>query len=61
MVQDEMMVCKYNDKGTIMVYDREFKYVRRIEHENLGGCLQTTIATSMSLTILTLQGRTQTF
>ena len=29
---EEVMVCECNNRGTIMVYDRELKYVRRIEH-----------------------------
>ena len=33
---DEVMLCERNNKGTIMVYDRQLKYVRRIEHSGLG-------------------------
>ena len=33
---EEVMVCERNNIGTIMVYDRELKYVRRIEHGDLG-------------------------
>ena len=36
VVGDEVMLCGCNNKGTIMVYDRELKYVRRIEHSDLG-------------------------
>ena len=30
VVGDEVMVCECGNKGTIMVYDRELKYVRQI-------------------------------
>ena len=36
VVGDEVMLCERNNEGTIMVYDRELKYVRRIEHSDLG-------------------------
>ena len=32
IVGDEVMLCERNNTGIVMVYDREFKYVRRIEH-----------------------------
>ena len=35
VVGDEMMLCERKNKGTIMVYDRELKYVRRVEHSGL--------------------------
>ena len=37
VVGDEVMLCERNNEGTIMVYDRELKYVRRVEHSGLGG------------------------
>ena len=36
IVGDEVMLCEYYNKGTIMVYDRDLKYVRRIEHGGMG-------------------------
>ncbi len=33
VVGDEVMVCECNNRGTILVYDREVKYVRRIEQD----------------------------
>ena len=33
---EEVMVCECNNRGTVMVYDRELKYVRRIEHGDMG-------------------------
>ena len=30
------MLCELYNEGTIMVYDRELKYVRRVEHSGLG-------------------------
>ena len=36
IVGDEVMLCECYNKGTIMVYDRELKYVRRIEHGGMG-------------------------
>ena len=36
VVGDQVMLCERNSKGTIMVYDRELKYVRRIEHGGMG-------------------------
>ena len=36
VVGDEVMLCERDNKGTIMVYDRELKYVRRVEHSGLG-------------------------
>ena len=33
---EEVMVCERNNTGTVMVYDRELKYVRRIEHGDMG-------------------------
>ena len=36
VVGDEVMVCPMPSKGTIMVYDRELKYVRRIIGEGMG-------------------------
>ena len=32
VVGDEVMLCERNNKRTIMVYDRELKYVRRVEN-----------------------------
>ena len=37
VVGDEVMMCERDNKGTIMVYDRELKYVRRIKHKWSGG------------------------
>ena len=36
VVGDEVMLCERYNEGTIMVYDRELKYVRRFEHSGLG-------------------------
>ena len=36
IVGDEVMLCEYNNTGTVMVYDKELKYVRRIEHGGMG-------------------------
>ncbi len=36
VVGDEVMVCEDNNRGTILVYDREVKYVRRIEQGGMG-------------------------
>ncbi len=36
VVGDEVMVCERNNGGTILVYDREVKYVRRIEQDGMG-------------------------
>ena len=36
IVGDEAMLCECNNTGTVMVYDRELKYVRRIEHGGMG-------------------------
>ncbi len=32
VVGDEVMLCECENKGTIMIYDRELKYKRRIQH-----------------------------
>ena len=36
VVGDEVMVCERGNKGTIMVYDREVKYVRQIAGKGMG-------------------------
>ena len=36
VVGDEVMVCERGNKGTIMVYDRELKYVGRIAGRSMG-------------------------
>ena len=36
VVGDEVMLCEGGNEGTIMVYDRELEYVRRVEHSGLG-------------------------
>ena len=36
VVGDEVMLCERNNEGTIMVYDKELKYVRHIEHGGMG-------------------------
>ena len=36
IVEDEVMLCENNNTGTIMVYDKELKYVKRIEHCGMG-------------------------
>ncbi len=36
VVGDEVMVCERSSRGTILVYDREVKYVRRIEQDGMG-------------------------
>ena len=40
VVGDEVMLCKYGSKGTIMIYNRELEYVRRIVHEDMGQFLK---------------------
>ena len=35
VVGEEVMVCVLDNRGTIMVYDKELNYVRRIEHRNM--------------------------
>ena len=56
IVGDEVMLCECGSKGTIMIYNRELEYVRRIVHEGLLTYLQTVRATSMSLTGMSLTG-----
>ena len=36
VVGDEVMLCEYGSKGTIMIYNRELEYLRRIVHEDMG-------------------------
>ncbi len=36
VVGDEVMLCERHNVGTVMVYDRELRYVRRIQHGHLG-------------------------
>ena len=36
VVGEEVMVCVRDNRGTIMVYDKELNYARRIEHRNMG-------------------------
>ena len=36
VVADEVMLCECDNKGTIMIYNRELKYVRHIAHKNMG-------------------------
>ena len=36
IINNELLISEINSTGTIMVYDRELKYVRRIQHENMG-------------------------
>ena len=36
VVRDEVMLCERGNKGTIMVYDRELKYVRQIAGRGMG-------------------------
>ena len=36
VVGDEVMVCERGNKGTIMVYDRQLKYVRQIADGGMG-------------------------
>ena len=36
VVGEEVMVCVKDNRGTIMVYDKELNYVRRIEHRDMG-------------------------
>ena len=37
VVGDEVMVCERCNKGTIMMYDRQLKYVRQITGRGMGG------------------------
>ena len=36
VVGDEVMLCEHERKGTIMIYNRELKYVRRIVRKDMG-------------------------
>ncbi len=36
VVGDEVMLCERNNEGTIMIYDRELKYKRRIQQDGAG-------------------------
>ena len=36
VVGDEVMLCECGSKGTIMIYNRELEYARRIVHEDMG-------------------------
>ena len=36
VVGDDVMLCEHNSEDTIMVYDGELKYVRRVEHSGQG-------------------------
>ena len=36
VVGEEVMVCGKDNRGTIMVYDKELNYVRSIEHRDMG-------------------------
>ena len=36
VVGEEVMVCAKDNRGTIMVYDKELNYVRRIKHRDMG-------------------------
>ena len=36
VVGDEVMLCERGSEGTIMIYNRELEYVRRIVHEDMG-------------------------
>ena len=36
VVGEEVMVCVIDNRGSIMVYDKELNYVRRIEHRDMG-------------------------
>ena len=36
VVGEEVMVCENSNRGSIMVYDKELNYVRRIEHRDMG-------------------------
>ena len=35
LIEDEVMLCECGSKGTIMIYNRELEYVRRIVHEDM--------------------------
>ena len=36
IINNELLISEANSEGTIMVYDKELKYVRRIEHKDMG-------------------------
>ena len=36
IVGNEVMLCEAGNKGTIMIYNKEVKYVRCIVHYNMG-------------------------
>ena len=36
VVGEEVMVCVMDNRGTIMVYNKELNYVRHFEHRDMG-------------------------
>ncbi len=36
VIRDEVMVCECKNKGTFLVYDREFNFIKRVEKEGMG-------------------------
>ena len=36
IIRDELLISEKGSNGTIMVYDRELKYVRHIQHKDMG-------------------------
>ena len=36
IIRNELLISEYGSRGTIMVYDRKLKYVRRIQHKDMG-------------------------
>ena len=36
IVRNELLISEKGSRGTILVYDRELKYVRRIQHKDMG-------------------------
>ena len=36
IIRNELLISEKGSRGTIMVYDRELKYVRRIQHKDMG-------------------------
>ena len=36
IINNELLISEANSRGIIMVYDRELKYVRRIQHKDIG-------------------------
>ena len=66
VVGEEVMVCERNNRGTIMVYNRELNYVRKIVGAGMGelcalatdsaGCIYAADSNKLCVHIFSLQG-----